>query len=130
MKAKILIVDDELDTLKLVGMFLQSKGYDIIAAKTGASALEKASGEAPDLIILDVMMPDMNGFEVCRRLRTQPKTASIPVMMLTAKSRITDRVVGFEAGADEYLSKPIRPAELLDRMEILLQRVVDRRNGS
>ena len=127
MKEKILIVDDELENLKLVGMFLQSKGYRIVAAKNGTQGIEKAKEEMPDVIVLDVMMPDINGFEVCRLLRTDPKTAAIPVMMLTAKTRVTDKVVGFEAGADEYLTKPILPDQLLERLEALLERTIRKR---
>jgi DNA-binding response OmpR family regulator len=127
MKGKILIVDDELENLKLVGLFLQSKGYSIAAAKNGSQGLEKAKQENPDAIILDVIMPDISGFEVCRLLRTEPETAAIPVMMLTAKNRVTDKVVGFEAGADEYVTKPILPEQLLERLEAMLERTSRKR---
>lgn len=122
MTAKILIVDDEFESLKLTGMVLHARGYQVVAARDGAQALDKAVREEPDLVILDVMMPGMSGYEVCRRLRANPRTASIPVLMFTAKSQVMDRVVGFEAGADEYLVKPVRPAELLSRVEKILNR--------
>jgi CheY-like chemotaxis protein/MinD-like ATPase involved in chromosome partitioning or flagellar assembly len=122
MGAKILVVDDDLEGLKLVGMILQAKGYQIVAAQNGAQALAKAVSEAPDLMILDVMMPDMDGYEVCRRLRADPRTATLPVVMFTAKTQVEDKVTGFESGADEYLTKPIHPAELISRVEALLAR--------
>ncbi len=120
LSAKVLIVDDEIDSLKLIGLLLESKGYQIVAAQNGERAIEKALQEPPDLVILDVMMPGMSGYEVCRRLRTDPRTATIPILMFTAKTQVMDKVIGFEAGADEYLTKPIQPAELLDRVEMLL----------
>jgi len=122
MKAKILIVEDDLDSLKLIGLILQSKGYQVIAAQNGQQALEKASNEMPDLVILDIMMPGMSGYEVCKRMRADPQTAAIPVIMFTAKTSVEDKVAGFEAGADEYLTKPIHPAELVTRVEALLAR--------
>lgn len=120
MSAKVLIVDDEIDSLKLIGLLLESKGYQVMAAQNGERAIEKALQEPPDLVILDVMMPGMSGYEVCRRLRTNPRTATIPILMFTAKTQVMDKVIGFEAGADEYLTKPIQPTELIDRVETLL----------
>ncbi len=117
---KILIVDDDLDTLKLVGVMLQRKGYRILAANSGAKALAMVKESPPDLILLDVMMPDMDGFEVTRRLRADPETASIPILMFTAKSQVDDKLTGFDAGADDYLTKPAHPAELLARVKKLL----------
>ncbi len=119
---KILIVDDDLESLKLMGMMFQGRGHQIIAAQSGLQALNKASEDLPDIIILDVMMPGMDGLEVCRRLRADPRTQHIPVIMFTAKSQVDDKVAGFEAGADEYLTKPIHPAELTTRVEALLAR--------
>ncbi len=123
MSAKILIVDDDLESLKLVGLMLQSRGYDIIAARSGLQALSKAADQMPDLVILDVMMPGMDGLEVCRRLRAHPATADAPIIMFTAKSQVEDKVAGLKAGADEYLTKPIHPTELLTRVEVLLARM-------
>ena len=122
MTQKILIVDDDLDTLRLVGLLLQRKGYHITAADNGAQALSKAQAENPDLILLDVMMPELDGVEVLRKLRAAPKTSHIPVIMFTAKSQVDDKVIGFEAGADDYLTKPTHPAELLARVRSILAR--------
>ncbi|MBN1285598.1 MAG: response regulator [Anaerolineae bacterium] len=120
MPEKILIVDDDIDSLKLIGLMLQKRGYQILAANTGAQALSKAAAESPDLIILDVMMPDLDGYEVCRRLRADPATEETPIIMFSAKSLVEDKVLGFEAGADDYLSKPTHPAELVSRVKALL----------
>lgn len=122
MAEKILIVDDDVDSLKLIGLMLKRNGYEVSAADAGGKALAKAEAEVPDLIILDVMMPDMNGLEVCRRLRANPVTANIPIIMFTAKTMIDDKVKGFEAGADDYLTKPTHPAELSSRVKSVLQR--------
>ncbi len=122
MAEKILVVDDDLDSLKLIGLMLQRNGYDVVAASTGNQALAKAAEQQPDLIILDVMMPDMNGYEVCRRLRRNDQTKLIPIIMFTAKTLIDDKVAGFEAGADDYLTKPTHPAELASRVRAILLR--------
>jgi pilus assembly protein CpaE len=122
MAEKILVVDDEIDSLKLIGLMLQRQGYEITAASSGAQALSKSVGEKPDLIILDVMMPDMDGYEVCKRLRANPATQGIPIIMFTAKSLVDDKVAGFEAGADDYLTKPTHPAELASRVRAVLAR--------
>lgn len=122
MPGKILIVEDDLESLKLIGLMLQSRGYQIVAAQSGVQALHKAANEAPDLVLLDVMMPGMDGYEVARRLRADERTAAIPIIMLTARGQVTDKVTGFEAGADEYLVKPVHPAELVTRIEALLAR--------
>jgi len=119
---KILIVDDDLESLKLIGLMLQRRGYQITAAQGGAQALGKAEADQPDLIILDVMMPDMDGYEVTRRMRANKKTAHIPIIMFTAKTLVGDKVAGFQAGADDYLTKPIHPAELSSRVEAVLLR--------
>ncbi|MBX3083162.1 MAG: response regulator [Anaerolineae bacterium] len=122
MAEKILVVDDEIDSLKLIGLMLQRQGYEISAASSGAQALSKAVAEKPDLIILDVMMPDMDGYEVCKRLRASTTTSGIPIIMFTAKSLVDDKVAGFEAGADDYLTKPTHPAELASRVRAVLAR--------
>src|SRR5688572_26933441 len=122
MAEKILIVDDDVDSLKLIGLMLKRNGYEVSAADSGGKALSKAEAEIPDLIILDVMMPDMNGLDVCRRLRANPATAEIPIIMFTAKTMIDDKVKGFEAGADDYLTKPTHPAELSSRVKAILAR--------
>jgi CheY-like chemotaxis protein len=126
MAAKILIVDDDLEAVKLIGLMLERQGYEIAAAQLGAQALAKARTENPALVILDIMMPDMDGFEVCRRLRADPATASLPIIMFTAKATTSDKVAGFQAGADDYLTKPVHPEELLSRIEAVLLRSVSK----
>lgn len=122
MPEKILIVDDDLDTLKLVGLILQRHGYEIIAANGGLPALQKAAAERPDIILLDLMMPDLDGYEVTRRLRADTALAHIPIIMFTAKTMLDDKVAGFEAGADDYLTKPTHPSELIAHVKALLAR--------
>jgi CheY-like chemotaxis protein len=122
MTKRILIVDDEIESVKLIGLMLQRRGYEIVAARSGTQALEKAQTEKPDLAILDIMMPDMDGYEVCRRLRADPATTSLPIIMFTAKTMIDDKVAGFQAGADDYLTKPVHPEELASRIEAVLLR--------
>jgi DNA-binding response OmpR family regulator len=106
MAEKILIVDDDVDTLRLVGLMLQRQGYQISAATNGQQGLSKAVDEQPDLILLDIMMPNMDGYEVTRQLRQNPITANTPILMFTAKTQLDDKVAGFEVGADDYLTKP------------------------
>jgi pilus assembly protein CpaE len=130
MAEKILIVDDDVDSLKLIGLMLQRQGYEVTVADAGNKALSKAESQRPDLIILDVMMPDMNGLEVCRRLRSNPSTVEIPIIMFTAKTLIDDKVKGFEAGADDYLTKPTHPAELASRVKSLLQRKASQKSSA
>src|SRR5512136_2191166 len=122
MAEKILIIDDDLDTLKLVGMMLQKQGYQILAATNGQQGLAYADSDDPDLVLLDVMMPQLDGYEVARRLRANPDTASIPILMFTAKTQLDDKVTGFEAGADDYLTKPTHPTELQAHVKALLAR--------
>jgi pilus assembly protein CpaE len=127
MSEKILIIDDDLDTLRLVGLMLQRQGYQISAATNGQQGLEKAFDEDPDLILLDVMMPDMDGYEVTRRLRQNPSTLETPILMFTAKTQLDDKVIGFEVGANDYLTKPTHPSELQARVKTLLARVSDKK---
>lgn len=122
MAEKILIIDDDLDTLRLVGLMLQKQGYQISAASNGSQGLTKAFEERPDLILLDVMMPDMDGYEVTRRLRKNPATDTIPILLFTAKTQLDDKVTGFEVGADDYLTKPTHPTELQAHVRALLAR--------
>jgi pilus assembly protein CpaE len=130
MAEKILIVDDDLDTLRLVGLMLQRLGYQISAATNGQQGLEKAFDEHPDLILLDVMMPDIDGYEVTRRLRENPATVETPILMFTAKAQLDDKVVGFEVGVDDYLTKPTHPSELQARVKTLLARVDKKKDGT
>ena len=122
MAEKILVVDDDLDTLKLVGLMLERQGYEITVASNGLLGLSKAATEMPDLILLDIMMPDIDGYEVTRRLRADPILAHIPVIMFTAKSMVDDKVAGFEVGVDDYLTKPTHPAELTAHVKAVLAR--------
>lgn len=129
MSEKILIVDDDLKTLKLVGLILDRNGYAVAVARSGEQALEKARTEAPDLLILDLAMPDMDGLEVTRRLRADPDTADLPIMHFTGKTQLQDKVDGFEAGADDYVTKPVHPEELVSRVQALLLRSSRGRTG-
>jgi pilus assembly protein CpaE len=126
MPQKILIADDDVETLRLIGLMLQRQGFEIVAASNGAQALEMSHTASPDLIILDVMMPDMDGYQVTRQLRQDAGTADIPILMFTAKSQVEDKVTGYEAGVDEYITKPIHPAELVARVKALLSRAKSR----
>jgi len=118
----LLIVDDDVDTLRLVGLMLQRQGYTILTANNGQQAINMVVGEQPDLILLDVMMPGMDGYEVTRHLRGDPNTADIPIIMFTAKTQLDDKVTGFEAGADDYLTKPTQPRELFAHVKAVLAR--------
>ncbi len=129
MSAKILIIDDDLDTLKLVGVMLQRQGYEISAATDGRQGLAKALAEKPDVILLDVMMPEMDGYEVARQLRKNDATHSTPILMFTAKTQLDDKVTGFEVGADDYLTKPTHPAELQAHVRALLERANEQAGG-
>src|SRR3954468_17527591 len=108
MPGRILIVDDILPNIKLLEAKLTSEYYDVICADNGTKAIEMAQKESPDLILLDVMMPGLDGFKVCERLKSDPATGHIPVIMVTALSDAADRVRGLQAGADDFLSKPVR----------------------
>jgi DNA-binding response OmpR family regulator len=120
-KAKVLVVDDEPDAVELVAFNLTKAGIAVVTAETGVEALAKAREILPDAIVLDLMLPEMDGLEVCRNLRRDPKTAAIPVIMVTAKGAEMDRVLGLELGADDYLTKPFSPRELVLRIKKLLQ---------
>lgn len=122
MSEKILIIDDDTDTLRLVGLMLQHQGYAITTATSGEQGISKAAMDPPDVILLDVMMPEMDGYEVARRLRSDPRTQPTPILMFTAKSLLSDRVAAFEAGADDYLTKPTNPADLQSHVRQLLER--------
>ena len=122
MKPKILVVDDEPDAIELVEFNLKQSGYAVTTATDGAEALKKARSHSPDLIVLDVMLPEMDGFEICKTLRLDPATAKVPILMLTAKAAEIDRVLGLELGADDYLTKPFSPRELLLRIKKIIAR--------
>jgi two-component system phosphate regulon response regulator PhoB len=122
-KQKILVVDDEPDVVELVEFNLKQAGFAVVSAETGAEALKKARESKPDLVVLDVMMPELDGLEVCKLLRRDAATAAVPIIMLTAKAAEVDRVLGLELGADDYLTKPFSPRELVLRVKGLLRRL-------
>lgn len=126
MADRILIVDDDLETLRLVGLMLQRQGYEISAANSGNQALSLAKSESPSLIVLDIMMPEMDGFQVSQMLRKDPILSDIPILMFTAKSQVDDKIAGYEAGADDYLTKPVHPAELVAHIKALISRTRNR----
>jgi two-component system phosphate regulon response regulator PhoB len=119
---RILVVDDEPDAVELVQFNLKAAGYDVVTAADGEEALHKAKTGLPDLILLDLMLPEVDGLEVCKLLRRDPATAAIPIIMLTAKAAEIDRVLGLELGADDYVTKPFSPRELVLRVKNLLHR--------
>ena len=121
-KQKILVVDDEPEAVELVKFNLQRAGYDVVTASDGTEALNKARRIQPNLVILDVMMPEIDGMEVCKLLRRDPATSTISIIMLTAKASEVDRVLGLELGADDYVVKPFSPRELVLRVKKLLER--------
>lgn len=118
----ILIVDDEQDVLDLLVYHLQRAGYKPLAARDGATAIQKARDHMPSLVVLDLMLPEVEGTEVCKRLKADAKTAHIPILMLTAKAEEVDRVLGLELGADDYVTKPFSPREVVLRVKSILRR--------
>jgi DNA-binding response OmpR family regulator len=122
MASRVLIAEDEADIRDLLAFHLEREGYEVAGARTGLEALRLARERRPDLLILDLMLPEMDGLEVCRRLRQEAPTASLPIVMLTAKGDEVDRVVGLEMGADDYIVKPFSPKEVLARVRAVLRR--------
>lgn len=120
MANKILIVDDEIDTLRLVGLMLERQGYEIVVARNGAHALGLLSKEKPDLIVLDVMMPDMDGFKVAKKIRNRDEWSDLPILMFTAKANQEAKILGLESGANAYITKPTQPRELFSQVRSLL----------
>ncbi len=121
-RPKILVVDDEPEAVELLEFNLRQAGYEVVAAADGAEALKKARAVLPGLIVLDLMLPEVDGLEVCKMLRRDPATTSIPIMMVTAKAAEIDRILGLELGADDYLTKPFSPRELVLRVKKILER--------
>jgi two-component system alkaline phosphatase synthesis response regulator PhoP len=125
--AKILVVDDDPDLVETVSMMLESRQYEVVAAYGGVEGLSKARSESPDLVVLDVMMPDKDGFEVCKEMKADPQLARIPILLLTAvaskisETKYTPRM-GMETEADDYVDKPVKPEEIVKRVERLLAR--------
>jgi DNA-binding response OmpR family regulator len=121
-RSKILVVDDEPEAVELVEFNLKQAGFIVLTAADGTEALNKARANSPDLIVLDLMLPEISGLEVCKMLRREPATAGLPIIMLTAKAAEIDRVLGLELGADDYITKPFSPRELVLRIQKLLLR--------
>lgn len=121
-RSKILVVDDEPEAVELVEFNLKQAGFSVATAADGAEALNKARATSPNLIVLDLMLPEIGGLEVCKMLRRDPATSGVPIIMLTAKAAEIDRVLGLELGADDYITKPFSPRELVLRIQKLLQR--------
>ena len=120
---KILLVDDELDILEIVGYNLSQEGYQVFTAENGKEAVAKARKELPNLIIMDVMMPEMDGMEACELIRKIPELSSVIITFLTARSEDYSQVAGFDAGADDYITKPIKPKLLVSKVKALLRRL-------
>ena len=126
MKEKILIVEDDKDIIKMLEYNLKKEGFKVIAAHDGEDALDLALRQYPDLILLDLMLPGIDGLEVCKTLKNESKTSLIPIIMLTAKSQESDKVVGLELGADDYITKPFSPRELIARIKAVLRRAAEK----
>src|SRR5438105_3032171 len=122
MPARILVVEDDQDIAQLVARYLDRAGYTTHILASGRDALRAIDQQPPDLVVLDVMLPHVDGLEICRAVRSTEKTAAIPIIMLTARAEEADRIVGLELGADDYLSKPFSPGELVARVRALLRR--------
>lgn len=126
---KILLVDDEPDILEIVGYNLSNEGYQISTAKNGQEAVSKAKKEQPHLIIMDVMMPEMDGIEACEQIRKIPELSETVITFLTARGEDYSQVAGFDAGADDYITKPIKPKVLVSKVKALLRRFKEEENG-
>lgn len=123
MSKKILIIDDEKDLVELVEYNLKKEGFDVLSSQNGVDALKLIQKEHPSLIILDLMLPGMQGFEICRRLKNNPGTAKVPIIMLTARAEEVDKILGLELGADDYITKPFSPREMVARVKAVLRRI-------
>jgi DNA-binding response OmpR family regulator len=129
-KKRILVAEDEADVLQLINLALQRAGFEVLKAEDGATAVRLAREHGPALIVMDIMMPGMTGLEACRLLKQDSRTMRIPVVMLTAKAEEVDRIVGLELGADDYVTKPFSPRELVLRIQAILRRFSDVSSGS
>jgi two-component system alkaline phosphatase synthesis response regulator PhoP len=126
-KKKILIVDDEKALVSLVALHMQMAGYEVLFTNEGWSAIDICKRDKPDLVILDLMLPKLNGWEVCRRLRSDDETKDMAVIMLSARGELEDKLRGFDAGADDYVTKPFSPKELVARVKRILDRSVSQK---
>jgi len=129
-KGKILVVDDEIYIVHILDFSLGMEGYEVLTALDGEQAIEKAHAEKPDLIVLDIMMPKLDGYETCKALKGDPATREIPVILLSAKGRNVDQKIGFEVGADDYITKPFSPREVSARVTAVLRRAGPREAGA
>lgn len=129
MSKKVLLVDDEENIRQLLNFHLEKEGYVTLEAKDGEEALSMAKQEIPDLIVLDLMLPKISGLDVCKKLKSDVKTAGIPIVMLTAKQDEIDMILGLEMGADDYISKPFSPRNLLARVKAVLRRTIKGANN-
>ncbi|MEM1269254.1 MAG: response regulator transcription factor [Bacteroidota bacterium] len=118
----VLLVDDEPDLVELMRYNLETEGFEVVTAGDGAEALSTAAASQPDVVVLDVMMPVMDGLEACRKLRAAPQTSAVPILMLTARGDETDEIKGLDGGADDYIAKPVSPRVLVSRINALLRR--------
>lgn len=130
MNKKILVIEDDPGTLRLMVYTLEQEGYQVLTAVNGLVGIKKAQSEEPDLIVLDVMLPGIDGFEICHRLRAEPGTAQLPVLMLSAKAQEIDKATGLKVGADDYVSKPWRRFELVSKIATMLERKSVRVNSN
>lgn len=128
MAKKILVIEDDAVSLRLIEYALRKEGYEVLLAKNGLEGINKAQSKEPDLIILDIMLPGIDGFEVCHRLRANPQTAHLPILILSGKAHEADRATGLKLGADDYITKPVSPRELVSRIELHLARKVSARS--
>jgi two-component system alkaline phosphatase synthesis response regulator PhoP len=119
-RGRILVVDDEIYIVHILDFSLGMEGYEVVTALDGEQALEKAKETTPDLIVLDIMMPKMDGYETCKALKANPDTKDIPVILLSAKGRTIDQQTGFDVGAEDYITKPFSPRKLVDRINAML----------
>jgi DNA-binding response OmpR family regulator len=126
-KGKILVVDDEIYIVHILDFSLGMEGYEVVTALDGEQALEKVKSEKPDLIVLDIMMPKLDGYEVCKNVKSSAETQHIPVILLSAKGRNVDQKLGFDVGADDYITKPFSPRKLVERINQLLGQTVTER---
>ena len=129
-KGRILVVDDEIYIVHILDFSLGMEGYEVLTALDGEQALERLKNDKPDLIVLDIMMPKVDGYEVCRAIKTNPETQHIPVILLSAKGRNVDQKMGFDVGADDYITKPFSPRKLVERINALLGQTVSERTNS
>jgi len=121
-RAKVLVVDDEEYIQPILNFSFGAEGYDVVTASDGEEGVSKAKDEKPDVIVMDIMMPKMDGYEACKQIKTDPQTKDIPVILLTAKGRDADRKLGSEVGADDYVVKPFSPGRLIERVEGIMKK--------